>query len=71
MKFSDEELEGMTLTLQDAIDCGGCVSGVKELCRLYSKSFMDIARNGIPAKEAAKLDDAFINRVIAHRLGRD
>lgn len=61
--FTDEQLNKI-ITLHTCRDHGFCLEGIKTYVESLGFNFRQTIRSGIPVRDAIKLDDALLNRLV-------
>lgn len=62
----------MIIRPQDGLEIGLCLrKGQKEFCRQHGIDFRRFCREGIPVEELTHIEDANLQKVIAHVRRRD
>lgn len=61
--FTDEQLNKI-ITIHTGRDHGFCLKGAKAHLESLGLNFKQVLRNGIPVREAVKLNDAMLNKLV-------
>jgi len=56
--------------IEDAVEIGYCIKGIKEFCKRYGVDFRDLVRNGIEADKLLKIDNAMALKVVEYARNR-
>lgn len=62
-RFTDEELDGVVVYVRH-VQQVGCLNGGRRWATHHGYDFRDFIRNGIAAKELAKVDDLFAQKAV-------
>ena len=60
----------MIVYIEDAVEIGYCIEGIKEFCKRYGVDFRDLVRNGIEADKLLKIDNAMALKVVEYARNR-
>lgn len=60
----------MIVYIEDAVEIGYCIKGIKEFCKRYGVDFRDLVRNGIEADKLLKIDNAMALKVVEYARNR-
>lgn len=62
--------DDVIVTMQHVRQAKMCAKGTRKFFEQHSLDYQDFLKNGIPASELKKLDDAMVNQVIEVAYGR-
>ena len=60
----------MIVYINDAVEIGYCVKGIKEFCNNHGINFKDMVKNGIDAEVLIKTGDAMALKVVEQAAKR-